>query len=115
VDGGYPDRVGIAEKPGRDEHGKDKDTACQGIPSGEEVKGMETETRLFKMIAVPITEANIRIGKEYNRQALEGMLKFLEALYEDVLHDVESEGLDPLDAIKSELAEIHRLKEAWLR
>ena len=67
------------------------------------------------MIAVPITETNIKIGKGYNRQALEGMLKFLEALYEDLLHDIEKEGLDPLDAIKSELAEIHRLKKTWLQ
>ena len=66
------------------------------------------------MIAVPITDANIKIGKEYNKQALEGMLKFLEALYEDLLHDIKKEGLEPLDAIKSELAEIHRLKKVWL-
>lgn len=76
---------------------------------------METESRMQKMIAVPITEANIKIGKEYNKQALDGMLKFLEALYEDLLHDIEKEGLDPFDAIKSELAEIHRLKKAWLQ
>ena len=76
---------------------------------------METELRIQKMIAVPITEANIKIGKEYNRQALEGMLKFLEALYEDLLHDIDKEGLDPLDAIKSELAEINRLKRVWLQ
>ena len=76
---------------------------------------METESRMQKMIAVPITEANIKIGKEYNRKALEGMLKFLEALYEDLLHDIDKEGLDPLDAIKSELREIHRLKKTWLQ
>ena len=67
------------------------------------------------MIAVPITETNVKIGKEYNKQALEGMLKFLEALYEDLLHDIEKDGLEPLDAIKSELAEIHRLKKTWLQ
>lgn len=76
---------------------------------------METGSGLQKMVAVPITETNIRIGREYSRQALEGMLKFLEALYEDLLHDIEKEGLDPLDAIQSELAEIHRLKKAWLQ
>lgn len=64
---------------------------------------------------MPITEASIKIGKEYSRQALEGLLKFLEALYEDLLYDIEKEGLDPLDAIKSELAEIHRLKKVWLQ
>jgi len=76
---------------------------------------MKSETRIRKMIAVPITETNVKIGKEYNKQALEGMLKFLEALYEDLLHDIEKEGLEPLDAIKSELAEIHRLKKTWLQ
>ena len=76
---------------------------------------METESRIQKIIAVPITETNIKIGKKYNRQALEGMLKFLEALYEDLLHDINKEGLDPLDAIKSELVEINRLKKAWLQ
>ena len=76
---------------------------------------METESRIQEMIAVPITETNVKIGREYNRQALEGMLKFLEALYEDLLHDIDKEGLDPLDAIKSELAEIHRLKKTWLQ
>ena len=64
--------------------------------------------------AVPITDENIKIGKTYNKVALDGLLKFLEALYEDLLHDIES-GLDPLDAIKSELDEIHRLKKIWLQ
>ena len=73
------------------------------------------ELRIQKMIAVPITESNIKVGKEYNRKALEGMLKFLEALYEDLLYDIEKEGFDPLDAIKSELAEINRLKKTWLQ
>ncbi|PIU21276.1 MAG: hypothetical protein COT15_03320 [Candidatus Diapherotrites archaeon CG08_land_8_20_14_0_20_34_12] len=60
---------------------------------------------------VPISKTNIKIGKKYNRQALEGMLKFLKAVYADLLYDVEKEGLDPFDAIKSGLAEIHRLKK----
>ena len=76
---------------------------------------MKTETRIQGMIAVPITETNIKIGKDYNRQALEGILKFLESLYEDLLYDIEKESLDPLDSIKSELAEIHRLKKTWLQ
>ena len=62
--------------------------------------------KISNLIAVPITDENIRIGKEYNKEALEGMLKFLEALYEDLLHDIEKEGLSPIEAIKSELAEI---------
>ncbi len=57
---------------------------------------------------------NLKIGKEYNRSALEGMLKFLEALYEDLLYDIENEGMNPVDAINAELAEIARLKKAWL-
>ena len=64
--------------------------------------------------AVPITDENIKIGKTYNKVALDGLLKFLEALYEDLLHDIER-GLDPLDSIKSELEEIHRLKKIWLQ
>ena len=76
---------------------------------------MKTESEIERLIAVPITQENIKIGKEYNRQALEGMLKFLEALYEDLLHDIEKEGLDPIDAIISELAEINRLKKVWLQ
>ena len=76
---------------------------------------MKTETRIQRMIVAPITDTNIKIGKDYNKQALEGILKFLEALYEDLLYDIEKEGLDPLDAIKSELAEIYRLKKNWLQ
>ncbi len=63
--------------------------------------------------AVPISDENIKIGKNYNKVALDGLLKFLEALYEDLLYNIEN-GLDPLDAIKSELEEIHRLKKIWL-
>ena len=63
---------------------------------------------------VPISNTNIKIGKEFNRTALEGLLNFLEALYEDLLHDIEN-GLQPVDAIKGELQEIKRLKSVWLK
>ncbi len=66
-------------------------------------------------LVAPITAANVRIGKEYNRAALEGMLNFLEALYEDLLADIDKAGLSPREAIESELAEIRRLRKAWLR
>ena len=75
---------------------------------------MEIDSRIQKIIALPITKTNVEIGKGYNQQALAGLLQFLEALYEDLLHDIDREGLDPLDAIKSELAEIDRLKKNWL-
>ena len=64
--------------------------------------------------AVPITDKNLRIGKNYDKVALDGLLKFLEALYEDLLYDIDK-GLNPLDAIKSELEEIQRLKKIWLQ
>ena len=72
------------------------------------------KNNIQNLIALPITEKNIESGKKYNKEALEGMLKFLEALYEDLLHDIEKEGLSPIDAIKSELAEIQRLRKGWL-
>ncbi len=67
------------------------------------------------LIAVPITKENVDIGREYNKEALDGFLRFLEALYEDLLNDIENEGLEPIDAIKSELAEVRRLRKAWLQ
>ncbi len=63
---------------------------------------------------VPISETNIKIGKKFNKVALEGLLNFLEALYEDLLFDIKN-GLSPVDAIKSELQEIKRLKSVWLK
>lgn len=65
-------------------------------------------------MAVPISDKNRKIGKNYNKVALDGLLKFLEALYEDLLYNIDK-GLKPLDAIKSELEEIHRLKKIWLQ
>ena len=75
---------------------------------------MEQNIGIQKLLAVPVTETNIKIGREYNKVALEGFLKFLEALYEDLLHDIEKEGLSPIDAIKAEPTEIRRLQKAWL-
>lgn len=63
---------------------------------------------------VPISENNIKIGKEYDNVALSGLLNFLEALYEDLLYDINKEGLAPLEAIKSELEEVKRLRKIWL-
>lgn len=68
----------------------------------------------YSLIA-PISDSNVRIGKTYNKVALEGMLNFLEALYEDLLHDIDKEGLEPREAIESELAEIRRLRKTWLQ
>jgi hypothetical protein len=72
------------------------------------------EEKNIKQLAVPITKKNIGIGKKYNKEALEGMLNFLEALYEDLMNDIKKEGISPLEAIKSELTEIKRLKKVWL-
>ena len=65
-------------------------------------------------MVIPISDKNVQIGRQYNRVALEGLLKFLEAIYEDLLHDIEN-GLEPIEAIKSELDEVRRLKEIWLK
>lgn len=65
------------------------------------------------MIEVPITNNNIQIGKSYNREALEGLLEFLEALYEDLINDI-NKGMNPLEAINSELDEIKRLRKIWV-
>ncbi len=65
-------------------------------------------------IAALITKENVEVGKKYNKEALEGLLKFLEALYEDLLSDIEK-GLEPTEAIKSELEEIHRLRNVWVK
>jgi len=65
------------------------------------------------MIEVPITKDNINIGKSYNRDALEGLLEFLEALYEDLISDI-NKGMNPLEAINSELDEIKRLRKIWV-
>jgi len=75
---------------------------------------MEDKKIEKSLFTIPISEDNLRIGKEYNKVALEGLLKFLEALYEDLIHDIEKEGLSPIEAIKSELEEIQKLKKAWL-
>ncbi|MEK6961008.1 MAG: hypothetical protein AABX47_07595 [Nanoarchaeota archaeon] len=60
-----------------------------------------------------INETNIEIGRSYNQIALDGLLKFLEALYEDLLSDIEK-GTEPIAAIKSELYEIRRLRKVWI-
>lgn len=71
------------------------------------------EPEKVKMTQIPITKKNIVIGKGYNRQALEGMLNFLESLYEDLLNDIRK-GLTPKEAIESEIEEIKRLRKIWL-
>ena len=65
-----------------------------------------------RTINIPITEQNMKMGKQYNRVALKGLLAFLESLYEDLLNDIDG-GLDPVEAIESELQEINRLKKTW--
>lgn len=65
------------------------------------------------MIEVPITNNNIQIGKSYNREALKGLLEFLEALYEDLINDV-NKGMNPIEAINGELNEIKRLRKIWV-
>ncbi len=65
------------------------------------------------MIQIPLTEKNIVVGKDYDRQALKGMLNFLESLYEDLLNDI-GKGLSPKEAIESEIEEINRLRKIWL-
>ena len=76
---------------------------------------MRDVTKSKDLMAVPITKENIEVGKGYNKEALEGFLRFLEALYEDLLNDIENEGFEPIDAIKSELTEVRRLKKVWLQ
>jgi hypothetical protein len=60
-----------------------------------------------------LTQRNIEIGKSYRREALEGMLGFLEQLYVQLRHDVRT-GTAPMDAIDGELDEIRMLRKAWL-
>lgn len=60
-----------------------------------------------------VSKENIDIGKRYNKIALEGLLNFLEAIYEDLLGDIDK-GLEPLEAIKSELSEVKKLRKIWL-
>ena len=65
------------------------------------------------IIDAPITLENLEIGKNYDTNALEGLLTFLEALYEDLINDIKK-GLSPQRAIESELDEVRRLRKAWL-
>lgn len=65
------------------------------------------------MVEIPVSKKNIQIGKEYNKVALEGFMEFLESLYEDLLNDI-NKGTNPIEAIKSELNEVKRLKKVWI-